>query len=162
MAYNRSRPVSRAQRTFSAGLTRVGEKAAIRVSAVGESREDSQAPLCVTYWMNLLQSLETSDPLLLTLNPVHEPAPGTIVREFEYSHPFFDKAALSSQRELWSLQGRRRTWFCGSYFGFGFHEDALQSGLAVAEQLGGLVRPWKVAGQFDRLRMISDEQAAAA
>jgi len=129
---------------------------------IGEGRQDSEAPLCVTYWMNLLQSLETSDPLLLTLNPVHEPAPGTIFREFEYSHPFFDQTALSSQRELWSLQGRRRTWFCGSYFGFGFHEDALQSGLAVAEQLGGLARPWKVADTFDRIRRLPEEQAAAA
>jgi predicted NAD/FAD-binding protein len=59
----------------------------------------------------------------------------------EYTHPFFDAAALRSQDELWSLQGRRNTWFCGSYFGYGFHEDALQSGLAVAEALGSPA-PW--------------------
>jgi predicted NAD/FAD-binding protein len=51
------------------------------------------------------------------------------------------------------LQGRQRTWFCGSYFGYGFHEDGLQSGLAVAEQLGGLRRPWSVAGESDRIQV---------
>jgi predicted NAD/FAD-binding protein len=45
---------------------------------------------------------------------------------------------------LWNLQGVRRTWFCGAYFGHGFHEDGLQAGLAVAEQLGGLRRPWRL------------------
>ena len=49
---------------------------------------------------------------------------------------------MLAQRRLWSLQGRRRTWFCGAYFGSGFHEDGLQAGLAVAEQLGGAHRPW--------------------
>ena len=52
---------------------------------------------------------------------------------------------------LWSLQGQRRTWFCGSYFGYGFHEDALQSGLAVAEQLGGTRRPWTVENESERI-----------
>ena len=59
----------------------------------------------------------------------------------------FDVAAIAAQRELWSLQGRRNTWFCGAYFGAGFHEDGLQAGLAVAEELGGVRRPWTVAGE---------------
>ena len=53
-----------------------------------------------------------------------------------YDHPLFDSAAITAQRQLWSLQGRRNTWFCGAYFGAGFHEDGLQAGLAVAESLG--------------------------
>ena len=65
-----------------------------------------------------------------------------------YEHPLFDRAAIAAQRELWSLQGRRNTWFCGAYFGAGFHEDGLQAGLAVAEELGGVRRPWTVAGEF--------------
>jgi len=129
---------------------------------IGDPNADSRHGLCVTYWMNRLQSLETGAPLFVTLNPVHEPAPGSIIREFEYTHPFFDQAALESQRRLWSLQGRRRTWYCGSYFGYGFHEDALQSGLAVAEQLGGLRRPWQVAGESGRICMLPAERAAAA
>jgi predicted NAD/FAD-binding protein len=118
--------------------------------------------LCVTYWMNRLQALETNSPLFVTLNPSRDPAPGTIIREFDYTHPFFDRAALAAQRRLWSLQGDRRTWFCGSYFGYGFHEDALQSGLAVAEQLGGARRPWSVPDESGRIHMASHVQGAAA
>ena len=118
--------------------------------------------LCVTYWMNRLQSLETDSPLFVTLNPSRDPAPGTIIREFDYTHPFFDRAALAAQRRLWSLQGDRRTWFCGSYFGYGFHEDALQSGLAVAEELGGERRPWSVPDESGRIHMAPHVQGAAA
>ena len=63
----------------------------------------------------------------------------------------FDAGAGAAQPHLWSLQGRRKTWFCGAYFGAGFHEDGLQSGLAVAEQLGGVKRPWRVAGESARI-----------
>lgn len=118
--------------------------------------------LCVTYWMNQLQSLPGSRPLFVTLNPVREPAAGTVVREFDYSHPYFDAQALRSQQGLWSLQGHRRTWYCGSYFGYGFHEDALQSGLAVAEQLGGMRRPWRVEDENGRIAVVVEERAAAA
>jgi len=127
---------------------------------IGEQRE-SGGNLCVTYLMNRLQSLGPTDPLFVTLNPVHEPAPGTILREFDYTHPYFDRAALAAQKELWSLQGRRGTWYCGSYFGYGFHEDALQSGLAVAEQLGGLRRPWRVEGESGRINLLPDLRMAA-
>ena len=59
--------------------------------------------------------------------------------------------ALNAQRRLWSLQGVNCTWFCGAYFGAGFHEDGLQAGLAVAEQLGGVRRPWNVANESGRI-----------
>jgi predicted NAD/FAD-binding protein len=118
--------------------------------------------LCVTYWMNRLQPLRTEDPIFVTLNPVREPAAGTVIREFHYEHPYFDVAALESQRRLWALQGRNRTWFCGSYFGAGFHEDALQSGLAVAELLGGVRRPWRVADENGRIGIASAQPAAMA
>ena len=58
---------------------------------------------------------------------------------------------MRAQRQLWSLQGDRKTWFCGAYFGAGFHEDGLQSGLAVAEQLGGVRRPWTVPNESGRI-----------
>lgn len=123
---------------------------------------EGQTNLCVTYWMNLLQGLPASQPFFLTLNPVVPPARERVFHQVEYTHPFFDAAALRSQEELWSLQGRRNTWFCGSYFGYGFHEDALQSGLAVAEQLGGGRRPWTVAGESDRIRLSAPAQWDAA
>jgi uncharacterized protein len=56
-------------------------------------------------------------------------------------------------RQLWSLQGRRNTWFCGAYFGAGFHEDGLQAGLAVAEALGGVRRPWRVTNESGRIAL---------
>jgi predicted NAD/FAD-binding protein len=120
---------------------------------IGDQDEDGENRLCVTYWMNHLQSLETDEQLYLTLNPVREPAEGSIVREFDYAHPLFNSDALATQQDLWSLQGHRRTWYCGSYFGYGFHEDALQSGLAVGEHLGGVPRPWNVLGMNDRLHI---------
>jgi len=104
--------------------------------------------LAVTYWMNRLQPLPTRQQLFVTLNPPREPR--GIEREFSYEHPLFDLAALDAQRELARLQGARRTWFCGSYFGYGFHEDALESGLWVAEALGGVRRPWQLAQPSSR------------
>jgi predicted NAD/FAD-binding protein len=118
--------------------------------------------LCVTYWMNRLQTLDLTTPLFVTLNPVHEPKAGTIIQEFDYTHPFFDQEALVSQQKLWDIQGHRRTWYCGSYFGHGFHEDGLQSGLAVAEQLGGLKRPWKVANENGRIHFNNKVQGDLA
>jgi hypothetical protein len=115
--------------------------------------------LCVTYWMNRLQQLPTAEPVLVTLNPLVEPE--RIHAEFSYDHPYFDQRAIASQPALWRLQGARRTWFCGSYFGFGFHEDALQSGLRVAELLGGLARPWDVDPQADRVHAPLNLPAAA-
>lgn len=125
-------------------------------------KDDVDPSLCVTYWMNRLQSIDPADPLFVTLNPVREPAPGTVIREFEYTHPYFDRAALNSQHNLWSLQGHRRTWYCGSYFGYGFHEDALQSGLAVAEQLGGVRRPWTVEEENGRIHLTGSRTTVAA
>ncbi len=106
----------------------------------------------VTYWMNELQSL-AGPPLFVSLNPALEPAPGTILGEWDYEHPVFNGAALAAQKELWSLQGQRNVWFCGAWFGSGFHEDGIQSGLAVAEQLGGGRRPWSVENESGRIHV---------
>ena len=115
-------------------------------------RQRRDAP-CVTYWMNRLQAIPDSAPLFLTLNPTVEPRPGHVLHTEMYEHPLFDAAAIGAQDALWSLQGVRRTWFCGAYFGSGFHEDGLQAGLAVAEALGGVRRPWTVAGESGRIRL---------
>lgn len=102
--------------------------------------------LCVTYWMNMLQSLDQRRPLFVTLNPWQPPAPALVHATIAYDHPRFDTQALAAQRCLGSLQGAHRTWFCGSYFGAGFHEDGLAAGLDVAERLGQVRRPWAAAG----------------
>jgi predicted NAD/FAD-binding protein len=111
------------------------------------------ASLSVTYWMNMLQPLGNAPDLFVTLNPTRAIESNSRIATFDYSHPLFDRRALAAQRELWSLQGRRRTWFCGSYFGYGFHEDGLQAGLAAAEDIGGVRRPWKVPNESGRIHV---------
>ena len=117
---------------------------------------DDEALICVTYWMNRLQHLPTDQQIFVTLNPNRPIAPEKTFAAFDYAHPLFDHAALRAQETLWRLQGAGGVWFCGAYFGAGFHEDGLQSGLAVAEALGGVQRPWRVAGQSDRIAAIGE------
>ncbi len=113
-------------------------------------RDDASGP-SVTYWMNRLQQLGDAPPLLVTLNPRRQPRPELAIHSEFYEHPMSDLAAQPAQEKLWTLQGCRRTWFCGAHFGAGFHEDGLQAGLAVAEELGGLRRPWSVADESGRI-----------
>ncbi len=128
-------------------------------AAAGRGADDA---LCVTYWMNRLQRIPGAGPVFVTLNPVRPPAPGTVLHRARFEHPLFDAAALRAQRELWALQGQRRTWFCGAWFGAGFHEDGVQAGLAVAEALGGVRRPWRVAEESGRMPLSAQPGALAA
>ena len=125
-------------------------------------RRDNPEDGCVTYWMNRLQSLKDAPNLFVTLKPTRPIAPESVIRTEVYEHPLFDAGAIAAQREIWSLQGAGSTWFCGSYFGHGFHEDALQSGLAVAEQLGGVRRPWTVADESGRIHVAAPRSAVEA
>jgi predicted NAD/FAD-binding protein len=109
--------------------------------------------LSVTYWMNSLQGIGQETPFFVTLNPLRPPRDETVIESQTYTHPVFNARALAAQRRLWSLQGRRNTWFCGAYFGSGFHEDGLQAGLAVGEALSGETRPWKVQSPSDRIHL---------
>jgi predicted NAD/FAD-binding protein len=126
------------------------------------SRADPAAPVCVTYWMNRLQSIPEATPRFVSLNPIVEPRPDLVIRRQIVEHPIFDAGAIAAQQDLWSLQGRGGVWFCGAYFGSGFHEDGLQAGLAVAEALGGVRRPWRVAAESGRIRIAAPARAASA
>lgn len=108
---------------------------------LGEDHRDRQRAVSVTYWMNSLQPIDRRIPLFVSLNSTRDPAAALTHGEFLYDHPQFDRAALKAQRSLATVQGARRTWFCGSYCGYGFHEDGLQAGLAVAGALGAPA-PW--------------------
>ena len=108
---------------------------------------------CVTYWMNQLQNLPGETGYFVTLNPPRPPSSGTLLHSEVYEHPVMDGAAIEAQRHLWSLQNRGNIWFCGAWFGAGFHEDGLQAGLAVAEELGGVRRPWTVANESGRIHL---------
>jgi len=129
---------------------------------LGRSNAAANADLCVTYWMNKLQSIDPATPLFVTLNPPAMPRAEAVHGVFTCAHPVFDAPALEAQSRLWHLQGARRTWFCGSYFGSGFHEDALQAGLAAAEDAGGVRRPWRVENESGRIVRIPQLSPAAA
>jgi len=90
----------------------------------------------VTYWMNRLQNLKTSRPYFVTLNATDYIDPQKVIRKFIYTHPHYDFLSLSSQSTLPQLNGKLNTYYCGSYFGNGFHEDAVRSAVQVAEKLG--------------------------
>jgi predicted NAD/FAD-binding protein len=105
-------------------------------SCTGELGGEPQ--LCVHYLINKLQPLPFKTPVIVSLNPVREPRRDTVMREFAYSHPVFDQAAVQAQRNLPSMQGARNTWFAGAWTGYGFHEDGLKSGLEAAAKLTAL------------------------
>ena len=88
---------------------------------------------CVTYWLNQLQNLKTSQNYFLTLNPIQNIEQDKIIKRVIFTHPYFNLKNTLLQKELKNLQGINRTWYCGSYFGYGFHEDGLKSGLEVAK-----------------------------
>jgi predicted NAD/FAD-binding protein len=98
--------------------------------------------VAVTYWMNQLQGIADDKPLFVSLNPPIAPAPDLTFGQYLCEHPQFTAAAFAAQQRLPDIQGRRHTWFCGAWTGYGFHEDGLRSGLAVAEALGA-VPPWR-------------------
>lgn len=122
----------------------------------------NDAHLSLTYWMNALQPLPTKTNLFVTLNPMHDFAPGSVQRVIDYEHPLFDAEAVAAQRDIWRIQGVRRTWFAGAWLGHGFHEDGLQAGLEVAERIGAVSRPWAAKGHRDRISHNWADQSVAA
>ncbi len=100
-----------------------------------------EAAPAITYWMNRLQRLPGPVDYLVSLNPQTPPDPASVLGRFHYRHPIFNQAASRAQGMLQHLQGRNRIWFCGSYFGHGFHEDALNSSLDVCRRMG-VLPPW--------------------
>lgn len=91
--------------------------------------------VCVTYWLNRLQPLPFETDVFVTLNPTVEPARAQVIAEFDYAHPVFDTGAIDAQRHLPTVQGRDSIWLAGAWTGYGFHEDGLKSGLAVARAI---------------------------
>ena len=81
--------------------------------------------------LNKLQNLKTNKDYFLTLNPVENIIRNKIIKKVIYTHPYFNKENVILQKDLYSLQGKKRTWFCGSYFGYGFHEDGLKSSIEL-------------------------------
>jgi uncharacterized protein len=95
----------------------------------------TEPQVSVTYLLNKLQPLPFTTPLFVSLNPTIEPRADTVIAEFDYTHPVFDARAIEAQRRLPNVQGLRNVWFAGAWTGYGFHEDGLKSGLAVASAI---------------------------
>lgn len=111
--------------------------------AADDGRESAR--VCLHYWLNLLQPLPFAQDVVVSLNPVRDIDPARIIGEYDYAHPVFDLAAIRAQQRLGELQGRQQTWFCGAWTGYGFHEDGLKSGLAVATGLKQQLLAWREA-----------------
>ena len=104
-------------------------------SGAGSTPDAGSDGVCLHYLLNQLQPLPWQQPVIVSLNPIREPRPSQFIRSFNYAHPVFDAGAIAAQRRLPAIQGQRRTWFCGAWTGYGFHEDGLASGLAVADAM---------------------------
>ena len=92
-------------------------------------------PVCLHYLLNKLQRLPFEQPVIVTLNPVRAIEADQVLGDFDYEHPVFDLPAIRAQAAMPQLQGQQNTWYCGAWMGYGFHEDGLNAGLAVAQQL---------------------------
>ena len=95
----------------------------------------NDAHVCLHYLLNRLQPLPFAQPVLVSLNPSIDIDTSKVHGVFDYAHPVFDVAAIQAQRQLPGLQGLQHSYFCGAWTGYGFHEDGLKSGLAVAQLL---------------------------
>lgn len=105
--------------------------------AASSERESSR--VCLHYLLNRLQRIPFTQPVVVSLNPLHDIDPATIVGEYDYAHPVFDLAAIEAQKRLPLLQGQQHTWYAGAWTGYGFHEDGLKSGLQVGRALLKLI-----------------------
>jgi predicted NAD/FAD-binding protein len=105
--------------------------------AASSERESSR--VCLHYLLNRLQRIPFTQPVVVSLNPLHDIDPATIVGEYDYAHPVFDLAAIEAQKRLPLLQGQQHTWYAGAWTGYGFHEDGLKSGLQVGRSLLKLI-----------------------
>lgn len=103
---------------------------------IREADATDDAPVTLTYDMTRLQRLNTQDRYCVTLNPGKAVSTEHLILKLHYAHPVYNFASLATQSELAGLNGRNNTFFCGSYFGYGFHEDAVKSAVAVGHLLG--------------------------
>ena len=89
----------------------------------------------ITYWLNLLQNLKCDENIFLTLNPYFKIDEKKILKKVRFTHPYFDQTALNFQSQLTNLQNKRNILYCGSYFGYGFHEDGIKSSIEMLKTL---------------------------
>ncbi len=89
----------------------------------------------ITYWLNLLQNLNVRKNIFLTLNPFFQVDKDKIIKKIEFTHPYYNQEALNFQKNLSNIQNKKNILFCGSYFGYGFHEDGIKSSIDMLKFL---------------------------
>ena len=89
----------------------------------------------LSYWLNLLENLKIEENIFLTLNPFREIPEEKIFKKIKFSHPYFDQKALDNQKNLQKIQNKQNLLFCGSYFGYGFHEDGIKSSIEMIKNI---------------------------
>ncbi len=89
----------------------------------------------ITYWLNLLQNLNIKKNIFLTLNPFFEVDKDKVIKKIQFTHPYYNQEALSFQKNLSTIQNKKNILFCGSYFGYGFHEDGIKSSIDMLKFL---------------------------
>ena len=94
------------------------------------------AACTVSYCMNVLQGIVSPEPFVVTLNRSQAIDPAKVLARMRYHHPVYTHASVQAQRRKAEIQGVRRTWFAGAYWGWGFHEDGMRSAVDVASALG--------------------------
>ena len=93
--------------------------------------KENTSETSITYWLNLLQNLKTNKNIFLSINPFLKIDPKKIISRVKFTHPYYDKEALENQNRLKNIQNKKNLLFCGSYFGYGFHEDGIKSSLEM-------------------------------
>ena len=89
----------------------------------------------LSYWLNLLQNLRCEKNIFLTLNPFRDIPAEKIFQKIKFTHPYYDQNALDNQKNLETIQNKENLLFCGSYFGYGFHEDGIKSSIQMLKNL---------------------------
>ncbi|MDR0225485.1 MAG: FAD-dependent oxidoreductase [Burkholderiaceae bacterium] len=123
-------------------------------------QRDGTGGVCLHYLINRLQPLPWQRPVIVSLNPARPIDEGQVHRRIEYSHPVFDQAAIEAQGQVHGLQGQRRTWYCGAWCGYGFHEDGLRSALAAADGVLDALRRGLPQPGYDDLGVAERREAA--
>jgi len=122
-------------------------------SSMDENIKIGNKPIQVTYWMNLLQNIDKNFPLFVSLNPEEGSIDKDLIfKEILYDHPILDENALIGQSQLNDIQGIKNIWFAGAWTKYGFHEDGIKSGIAIAEKLGCKV-PWNLGGKTKKQKI---------
>jgi len=101
-------------------------------SIIAKNKSDNNS---VTYWLNLLQNLKIDRNIFLTLNPFFKIEEDKLIKKVEFTHPYYNQNSLNYQKKLIHIQNRKNILFCGSYFGYGFHEDGIKSSIDMIKTL---------------------------